>query len=102
MIKKHEYIRRTQQKYFTECMTQAALGEIVVVQVDFAENYRTLEQDEIQSAHYSYKQVTVFTMCIWGITQDKPDMQKLIVFSDGAASQFKSKYAFFSMGCIAR
>ena len=34
-----------------------------VVQVDFAENYAIIHQDEIQSAHWNHNQVTIFTVC---------------------------------------
>lgn len=36
-----------------------------MIQIDFAENYEMVHQDEIQSAHWSHKQVTIFTCCIW-------------------------------------
>jgi len=39
-------------------------GEIVL-QIDFAEIYRLQCQNEIQSAHFSYKQVTIFTCVAW-------------------------------------
>lgn len=36
-----------------------------MIQVDFSENYQTAYQDEVQSAHFTYKQVTIFTCCVW-------------------------------------
>lgn len=35
------------------------------MQMDFAENYAIVSQDEIQSAHWSHSQVTLFTCCVW-------------------------------------
>lgn len=32
---------------------------------DFAENYSTVYQDEIQTAHWSHGQITIITCCIW-------------------------------------
>lgn len=36
-----------------------------MVQVDFAENYMAINQDENQSAHWNHSQVTLFTICTW-------------------------------------
>lgn len=36
-----------------------------VIQIDYAENYALISQDEIQSAHWGHNQVTVFTARIW-------------------------------------
>ena len=33
--------------------------------MDFAENFSTLWQDEVQSAHWHKKQVTIFTAVFW-------------------------------------
>ena len=37
----------------------------VILQVDFAEHYCAAHKDEIQSAYWSHKQITVFTACAW-------------------------------------
>ena len=37
----------------------------VALQVDFSENASLLQQNEIQSAHWTHKQVTVFTAHAW-------------------------------------
>ena len=36
-----------------------------IVQIDFAENYTCVFQDEVQSAHWNQKELTVFTACVW-------------------------------------
>lgn len=51
-------------KIFQVCKKQYKFWKSVI-QVDFAENYTCLYQDEIQSAHWSNPQVTVFTAAIW-------------------------------------
>lgn len=33
----------------------------MALQVDFAENYATVIQDEIQAAHWAHTQITIFT-----------------------------------------
>ena len=37
----------------------------VVLQVDFSENASLLQQNKIQSAHWTHKQVTIFTVHAW-------------------------------------
>ena len=39
--------------------------ERTVMQVDFSENFTCVHQDEIQSAHWNQRQVTVFTAATW-------------------------------------
>ena len=40
-------------------------GSSVVVQVDFSENATLVQQNEIQYAHCTHKQVTIFTAPAW-------------------------------------
>jgi len=57
----HSFIKR-KQSYFFEDRRKAVDGDRVVVQVDFVENYAAIEQNEIQSAHWSHVQVTLFSV----------------------------------------
>jgi hypothetical protein len=36
-----------------------------VLQIDFSENASIIQQDEIQTAHWSHEQVTIFTAVVW-------------------------------------
>lgn len=60
----HCYTKDVQGAYFEKSKLSVSEEE-VVIQVDFSENYQTFHQDEIQSAHWSYSQVTLFTCCVW-------------------------------------
>jgi len=40
-------------------------SDTCVVQMDFAENYSVTFQDEIQSAHWKQRQITVYTVMIY-------------------------------------
>lgn len=123
---KHCYIKRKQSKAF-ETAKGDIDENTVVIQVDFSENYTCVQQDEIQSAHWNNTPVTIFTALIWSqkghqsyaIVSDSLDHDKVAVhkymsvllkeatetfkaknvkvFSDGAASQFKSKYLFANL-----
>lgn len=69
-FKMHCFVKREQQKYFEEKKKNLAPNEIVM-QVDFAENYRLTCQNEIQDAHFSYSQVTIFTCVAWVLGETK-------------------------------
>ncbi|OWF48334.1 uncharacterized protein LOC110453200 [Mizuhopecten yessoensis] len=56
----HLFVASWQYSQFVEIRTNMPNGWIVLT-ADFAENYRTFYQDEIQSAHWQYQQVTVHT-----------------------------------------
>ena len=67
---KHVYIKREQAKYF-ESKIENLQEDEAVVQVDFSENYTCKHQDEIQTAHWSQEQVTIFPVAIWTISDEQ-------------------------------
>lgn len=121
----HVFVKRKQSGYFDH-IKENADDTTVVCQVDYAENYTLQDQDQIQSAHWSKKQISIFTAYTWmggsggdgysfgfvsnskkhdkfsvitcleilvhEITTLMPDVDQIIFFSDGAASQFKNRY----------
>lgn len=62
--KMHVFVKRTQAESF-ENVKRDLEPEVGVLQMDFAENFSTIAQDEIQSAHWSHGQITVFTAVAW-------------------------------------
>ncbi|XP_063220054.1 uncharacterized protein LOC134529662 [Bacillus rossius redtenbacheri] len=60
----HTYIKRIQAKTF-ETIKSNVNGSEIVIQVDFAENASLVNQNEIQSAHWSHGQSTLFTIYAW-------------------------------------
>ena len=60
----HVFVKRQQARFFKEKLEHLTEEE-AVVQVDFAENYSCEYQGEVQSAHWSQDQVTLFTVAIW-------------------------------------
>ena len=58
----HAYTNRQQRYYIQEMRDQSSLDGFVVVQLDFAENYRFVRQREPQSAHWNTDQATLFTV----------------------------------------
>ncbi|CAH0560627.1 unnamed protein product [Brassicogethes aeneus] len=63
-FKYHVFTKNEQSKYFKTKIKESTETEIVL-QIDFAENFAILNQDEIQSAYWSHGQVTLFTGCAW-------------------------------------
>ena len=74
----HTFLKRKQANSFEE-KRRAVNGHNIVVQVDFAENYMAIDQDEIQSAHWNHSQVTLFTVCTW---IDSDTTESSVIVSD--------------------
>ena len=62
-FKEHYFVKRLQSATFKDMKTSVNDDE-VILQIDFVENYLALTQDEIQSAHWSHKQITVINYCL--------------------------------------
>ena len=63
----HYFIKQKQSKSYHDHKAQLHSDpDTAVLQMDVAKNFSTLWQDEVQSAHWHKKQVTVFTaaLCI--------------------------------------
>ena len=122
----HCLIKDQQSKLFRESKANITEGE-AVIQMDFAENYAAITQDEVQSAHWSHQQVTIFTAVAWfvngcqsfavvsdDLNHDKVAVWAMLdavvkslksehlithikVFSDGCAAQFKNRYTLMNL-----
>ena len=119
----HCFIKRTQAESYEKdkAYSLSEQSDTSMLQVDFAENYTCLAQDEVQSAHWKQSQITLFTCVTWfrGKTQPvvvsdnlkhdktaviiftdqilslKPTDAKIVnIWSDGLSSQFKNRFVF--------
>lgn len=70
LFKRHFFIKRAQQHYF-ETLKESIKDGDLVLQIDFAENYRLICQNEVQSAHFNYKQASIFTCVAWMFEKTK-------------------------------
>lgn len=63
----HVFIKQEQQISYQnhKLESQNKDSQLAMLQVDFAENFTTLFQDEIQSAHWRQHQVSIFTIKIY-------------------------------------
>jgi hypothetical protein len=125
----HTLVKREQSKCF-QMLRQSPFK--LVLQMDFSENYCLKFQDEIQVMHWINAQLTLFTCVAWGksiqsfaIVSDELHHDKtavliyldrileetgafteiydeVIIFTDGAASQFKNKYIIRAMEQLAK
>lgn len=94
-FKKHCFVKKVQEQFFVNSISvlkENAEETYAVVQIDFAENYSILHQDEIQAAHWSHRQVAIFTCCVW-----LPDGGKksYVVISDDTSHSKYCVSAFF-------
>ncbi|KAK6175722.1 hypothetical protein SNE40_014117 [Patella caerulea] len=62
----HSYIKDKQVASYkhTKSISNGETSEECLLQMDFAENFTCIWQDEIQSAHWKQRQVTVYTVMI--------------------------------------
>ena len=58
----HAFVNRQQRKYIETIREQSSTDDYVVVQIDFAENYKFVRQRESQSAHWNTDQAALFTV----------------------------------------
>ena len=75
----HHYCTRQQQGYIKKIKEEARANGTAVIQMDFAENYSLIVQHEIQQAHWTTPQATIFTV---HITVDKTIQHSLAFVSD--------------------
>ncbi|CAF4335640.1 unnamed protein product [Rotaria sp. Silwood2] len=76
----HVFIKRQQSNFF-EMLKKDVTDEKCLLQLDYAENYSMIEQNQIQSAHWSRKQLSIFTAHVWSQSKTYP----LVIISDDSS-----------------
>lgn len=121
---RHSFIKCEQSEAFNKIDRSRAIGEKFPdegsLQIDFAENFVCVSQDEVQSAHWNQRQITLFTSALhhnqiiqskvyvsdvldhtknsivpylYKLLTDMPKTFKVLkIWSDGPSSQFKNKF----------
>jgi hypothetical protein len=74
----HTYVTRQQRDYIKNIKLASSLTTFAVIQVDFAENFTIIVQNEIQSAYWNQKQVTIYTIAI----NIGADHRNMVIISD--------------------
>jgi hypothetical protein len=125
----HSFVKRQQSAGFRADRERPG---VMVLQMDFSENYTIKFQDEIQTMHWVNEQLSVFTCVSWGncvqsfaiVTDDlkhdkgavlvfldkileeacalSEEYTELIFYTDGAAGQFKNKFIMKAMQNLAK
>ncbi len=89
----HCFVKKQQSGCFqAKKMLTKTDQETVVLQVDFAENYTAVYQDDIQSARWHQKQVTVFPSVLWS----DGDLESYAIVSDSLEHDKRSVATFLS------
>ena len=75
-LKKHIYTKRQQ---YAECRRmKAELTETeLMIYVDFSENYKSQQQNEIQSAYFGHSTFSLFTACVYYRSTDDGEVNKI-------------------------
>lgn len=88
---KHCFIKRNQSAVLKQ-KTKDTSETSAVLQIDLAENDTTAYQDEIQAAHWTSRQVTLFTAFAWS----KAEVQSCATVSDSLQHEKKAAVTFLS------
>lgn len=75
---KHCYYTRQQRDYIAMIKEQSSFITYALVQIDFAQNFCFITQQEIQSAYYSRKQAALFTIYM----KIGSDHRNMVIISD--------------------
>ena len=80
----HVFVKRQQSSFFE--MEKANVGEKkCIIQVDYSENFSLIDQNEIQTAHWSRRQLSLFTTYLW---TNSIDQAFVIVSNDITHNKF--------------
>ena len=88
----HRYIKKKQQDHFTK-LTEECDESSAVLQVDFSENVSIVNQNEIQSSHWSHQQINIFTSHVW-VNQNVKE--SFAIISDNLNHTKEAVYTFMS------
>ena len=89
----HTFVKRKQMAKMDE-LIEACNVENVVLQVDFSENVSIVTQREVQSAHWSHGQATLFTGHAWISNGDEKKAESFVIVSDDLTHAKYSIYIF--------
>ena len=63
-IKMHYFCKRRQSNEYKKQIDELKDGEAIIY-VEYSENYKNKQQNEIKSAYYGQEQFSLFTVCIY-------------------------------------
>ena len=91
----HIFVKRAQNTHYNRLKGNLKTNEFII-HVDYSENYKDKEQDEIQSACFGHKSFSIFTACCYTCGIDGTLLNKNFTVTPEATDH--SRIAAFS--CI--
>ena len=64
ILKVHFFVKRTQNSHYNRPKENVRLNEFII-HVNYSENYKDKEQNEIQSAYFRRNSFSIFTACCY-------------------------------------
>ena len=84
ILKEHIYVKRIQHSTYAQQKMDLTTDDLLV-HVDFAENYRNDQQDEIQSAYFGHQSFFLFTSCCYFINEEqKLDHKSVVIVTESS------------------
>ena len=62
ILKAHIFVKRTQNTHYNQLKENCKTNEFII-HVNYSENYKDKEQDEIQSAYFGHNLFSIFMAC---------------------------------------
>ena len=62
ILKTHIFVKRTQNTHYNRLKENLKTNEFII-HINYSENYKDEEQDEIQSAYFGHNSFSIFTRC---------------------------------------
>lgn len=88
----HSFIALNQSNFFKETKENLKEGQFAVI-CDFAENYKFVLQDEIQSFHWNNSQATILPFVIYYKSENKIVSTSFVIKSVAITMQFLFIYS---------
>lgn len=82
--KQHIFVKASQSSLFFDSRATSN-DQNIVMQIDFAENFKCIAQNEVQSAYYNQHTIAIFTVVIWAGRQT---FSKVYVTDDTSHSKY--------------
>ena len=95
ILKAHTFVKRTQNTHYNRLKENLKTNEFII-HVDYSENYKDKEQEEIQSAYLGHNSFSIFTACCYTRGIDGTLLNENFTFTSEATDH--SRIAAFS--CI--
>ena len=91
----HSYIASAQAKYLKQCKENLAKDEIVILG-DFAENFKFVIQDEVQSYHWNQQSCTLHPVVIYSRPENEVQEHSLCMISNDLTHDTECVYRVLS------